>query len=142
MGIGSLVGALLVATKIREEPKRRTMFASSLVIAALLVMVFFIHSSFLTAIAIAGIGFFNIIFMNTVNATLQLNSSDEYRGRTMSVYALSLGGTTPIGNLFAGGFTQRYGPSVGFLMCGAITGILILAIMGRTRFVEKKQSTQ
>src|SRR5665647_1061693 len=69
MGIGSLVGALLVATKIREEPKRRTMFASSLVIAALLVMVFFIHSSFLAAIAIAGIGFFNIIFMNTVNAT-------------------------------------------------------------------------
>ena len=142
MGIGSLVGALLVATKVREGPKRRTMFASSLVIATLLVMVFFIHSSFLAAITVAGIGFFNIIFMNTANATLQLNSSDEYRGRTMSVYALSLGGTTPIGNLFAGGFTQSYGPSVGFLMCGAITGILILVIMGRTLFVEREQSTQ
>ena len=90
MGIGSLVGALLIATKVRTEPNRRTMFASSLIIAALLVMVFFIHSSFLAAVAIAGIGFFNIMFMNTVNSTLQLNSSDEYRGRTMSVYSLAL----------------------------------------------------
>ena len=142
MGIGSLVGALLIATKVRTEPNRRTMFASSLIIAALLVMVFFIHSSFLAAVAIAGIGFFNIMFMNTVNSTLQLNSSDEYRGRTMSVYSLALGGTTPIGNLFAGGFTQKFGPSVGFLMCGAITGILIFAIIGRTWFVERKQLTQ
>ncbi|ATW26200.1 MFS transporter [Candidatus Formimonas warabiya] len=142
MGIGSLVGALLVATQVRTDPKRRTMFASSLIIAALLIMIFFIHSYFLAVIVIGGIGFFNIIFMNTVNSTLQLNSNDEYRGRTMSFYSLSLGGTTPIGNLFVGGFTQKFGPSVGFLMCGAVTGIFILMIIGRTRWAERKQLTQ
>jgi MFS family permease len=105
MGIGSLVGALLVATKVREEPSRRTMFASSLIIAALLVMVFFIRSSFLAAMAIAGIGFFNIIFMNTVNSTLQLNSSDEYRGRIIqcgkhSSYILLISQSSFVGDCF------------------------------------------
>ena len=142
MGIGSLVGALLIATKGHKEPNRRTMFSCALIIAALLMLVFFIRSFSLATIVIACFGFFNIIFMNTVNSTLQLNSSDEYRGLTMSVYTLALGGTTPIGNLFAGGITQKFGPSVGFLMCGAITGILIIAIIGRTRFVERKQLTQ
>jgi len=141
MGIGSLVGAMLVATKARTTPSRRTMFASSLIISALLVIVFFIHSFSLAIIVIACFGFFNIIFMNTVNSTLQLNSSDEYRGLTMSVYALALGGTTPIGNLFAGGFTQQFGPSVGFLMCGVITGILLISIIVGTWFMERKQLT-
>ena len=139
MGIGSLIGAMLVATKARTNPSRRTMFASSLIISALLVMVFFIHSFLLATIVIACFGFFNIIFMNTVNSTLQLNSSDEYRGLTMSVYALALGGTTPIGNLFAGGFTQQFGPAVGFLMCGVITGILLIAIIVGTWFIERRQ---
>lgn len=142
MGIGSLAGALLIATKVHKEPSRRTMFSSSLIIAALLVMVFFIRSFSLATIIIACFGFFNIIFMNTVNSTLQLNSSDEYRGLTMSVYSLALGGTTPIGNLFAGGVTQKFGSAVGFLMCGAITGFLILAIIGWTRFIARRQFTQ
>jgi len=142
MGIGSLAGALLVAAKIRKKPSLRTIFISSLIIAGLTVSVFFIHSYFLTTIAIAGIGFFNIIFMNTVNTTLQLTSSDEYRGRTMSVYTLALVGTTPIGNLFAGSFTQKFGSSVGFLMCGLTCGILIMAIISLSRFLEKKQSAQ
>lgn len=137
MGIGSLLGAILIATKARTNPSRRIMFASSLSISGLLILIFFIHSFIISAIAIAGIGFFNIIFMNIVNSTLQLNSSNEYLGRIMSVYSLSLGGTTPIGNLFAGSLTQRFGPSVGFIMCGLITAILLVAIIGHTWYLER-----
>lgn len=142
MGIGSLVGAMLVATRVRSNPSRLVLFSSALIISALLVMIFFIHSYLFATLAIAAIGFFNIIFMNTVNSTLQLNSSDEYRGRIMSVYSLSLGGTTPIGNLFAGGFSQKFGSSVGFLMCGLTTGILIVAIIFWARFRKRNQLTQ
>lgn len=140
MGIGSLSGAVLIATKSRTNPSRQIMFASSLMISGLLILIFFIHSFILSSIAVAGIGFFNIIFMNTVNSTLQLNSSDEYRGRIMSVYSLSLGGTTPIGNLFAGSFTQKFGPSIAFIMCGLATAILIVAIIGHTWYLERNQS--
>ncbi|KLU66568.1 enterobactin exporter EntS [Desulfosporosinus acididurans] len=139
MGIGSLIGAMIVATKARTNPNRRIMFTSSLILSVLMAIIFFIHSSSLAMFLVAGIGLFNIIFMNTVNSTLQLNSTDEYRGRVMSVYALALGGTTPIGNLFAGGFTEKYGSSVGFLMCGITAGILLVLIMVRTFRKEKHQ---
>ncbi|AFM40598.1 arabinose efflux permease family protein [Desulfosporosinus acidiphilus SJ4] len=140
MGFGSLIGAMLVATKARRNPSRRVMFISSLLLSAIMVSIFFIRSSYPAMLLVAALGLFNIIFMNTVNSTLQLNSTDEYRGRVMSVYSLALGGTTPIGNLFAGGFTEKYGPSVGFLMCGIATGIILAAIIIRTQVMKKKQS--
>jgi predicted MFS family arabinose efflux permease len=137
MGLGSLGGALLVATKVRKEPKQKTMFTCSLLISCLMIVVFFIHSFLLAAVIIALIGFFNIIFLNTVNSTLQLNSSNDYRGRTMSVYILAFVGTTPIGNLFAGSLTQKFGPSVSFLICGTLSAIMILAIISQIRFKGK-----
>ncbi|MCL6635498.1 MAG: hypothetical protein K6T29_06985, partial [Peptococcaceae bacterium] len=42
---------------------------------------------------------------------------------------LAFAGTTPIGNFFAGSFTQKFGPGVGFMMCGLVTGFLIAAII-------------
>jgi len=74
----------------------------------------------------------------TVNSTIQLNSSSVYRGRTMSVYTLAFAGTTPLGNLFAGNITEKYGPGIGFLMCGAVTGTLVLIIISIIRFKEHK----
>ncbi|HWQ71938.1 MAG TPA: MFS transporter [Desulfitobacteriaceae bacterium] len=137
MGIGSLGGALFVASKMRKEPEQRTMFTCSLLVSGLMIAVFFIHSFFLAAIAISALGFFNIVFLNTVNSTLQLNSSNDYRGRTMSVYILAFAGTAPFGNLFAGSLTQKFGPSVSFLMCGVLSAGMILAIIGRIRLRKK-----
>jgi predicted MFS family arabinose efflux permease len=137
MGIGSLGGALFVASKMRKEPKQRTMFTCSLLVSGLMIALFLIHSFFLAAIAISALGFFNIVFLNTVNSTLQLNSSNDYRGRTMSVYILAFAGTAPFGNLFAGSLTQKFGPSVSFLMCGVLSAGMILAIIGRIRLRKK-----
>lgn len=142
MGIGSLGGALLVASKVRKEPKQKTMFTCSLLISGLMIVVFFIQSFLLAAVTFALIGFFTIVFLNIVNSTLQLNSSNDYRGRTMSVYILAFVGTTPIGNLFAGSLTQKFGPSVSFLICGVITAIMILALICWTQFKRKKISSQ
>lgn len=141
MGIGSLGGALLVASKVRKEPKQKTMFTCSLLISGLMIVVFFIQSFLLAAVTFALIGFFTIVFLNIVNSTLQLNSSNDYRGRTMSVYILAFVGTTPIGNLFAGSLAQKFGPSVSFLICGVITAIMILALICWTQFKRKKISS-
>jgi len=138
MGIGSLGGALFIAS-MRKEPKQRTIFTCSLLISGLMIAVCLIHSFLLAVIAITALGFFNIVFLNTVNSTLQLNSSNDYRGRTMSVYILAFVGTTPIGNFFAGSLTQRFGPSISFLMCGVLSASMILVIIGRTR-LRKKQT--
>lgn len=137
-GLGSLIGALLVATKVRSNPSRKVMIMSALMISIFLMIPVFIHTYLPAVLIIAVIGFFNIVFMTTVNTTLQLNSSNEYRGRTMSVYTLAFAGTTPIGNFFAGSITEKFGPDLGFFLCGAVTGVLILALIALSIRKERR----
>lgn len=46
----------------------------------------------------------------------------------MSVYTLVFGGLIPIGNLYAGAITNKFGPRAGFIACGAIILLLFLAL--------------
>ena len=137
-GAGSLVGALLVATQAKGNPRFRMLFGSALLVSALLVLLNFIYTLPLAVVMFAIIGFTNIIFITTANSTIQLNSGEEYRGRVMSVYSFAFAGTTPIGNLFAGIMTEKLGPGMGFLICGAISGLLIFIIVINT--VVKKRA--
>jgi len=89
----------------------------------------FIHSYKLAIVNLAIMGFFNMMFMTLANSTIQLSVDDKFRGRVMSVYTLAFAGTTPIGNLITGAVIYKYGPGAGFLMCGGIAGVLILALM-------------
>jgi MFS family permease len=75
------------------------------------------------------IGFVNIIFIVTVNSAIQINSSSQFRGRVMSVYSFAFLGTTPIGNLFAGSITEKFGSGMGFLLCGVVSGFIILLLV-------------
>jgi len=128
LGVGSLVGSLVMASKGKEETKMQRLFASALIASLLLVVLNFVHSLVLAAILLVIIGFLTLVFLSTANLTLQLHSSDAFRGRVMSVYSFALLGTTPIGNLFAGGISEKYGSRMGFLLCGAITGFFIILI--------------
>ena len=59
---------------------------------------------------------------------MQLNSTDEYRGRVMSVYSLVFAGSTPIGNLYAGTIAEHFGAGVGFEACGLIVILLLIPV--------------
>ena len=81
-----------------------------------------------------------MIFMASVNTTMQLGATDEFRGRVMSVYTLVVAGSTPLGNLFAGAIADRYGAGMSFVVCGlVIIGLLVPMYFLRLRF-EKKLS--
>lgn len=143
-GIGSLVGSLLLASRGRTRPGRKVLFASALLIALFMMAMNFMHAYFAALLTITLIGFCNIIFMNTANSTVQLNSSNEYRGRVMSVYTLCFAGTTPLGNFFAGSLTERFGPGTGFFMCGLVTALLVLPVAAAAYFKKppEKDATE
>ncbi|SPF56380.1 Arabinose efflux permease family protein (fragment) [Candidatus Desulfosporosinus infrequens] len=138
-GAGSLVGALLVASQAKGNPRFRMLFGSAFLVSALLVFLNFIYTLPLAVVMFAIIGFVNIVFITTTNSIIQLNSEEKYRGRVMSVYSFAFAGTTPIGNLFAGIITEKWGSGIGFLMCGAVSGVLIILIVINT--MVKKQRT-
>lgn len=126
MGVGSFIGAMLLATRSRSGPKKFIMYVFPLFTAVFLILTGLMNTFVLTGLLLAATGFCFVSFSSNANSTMQLNTKDEYRGRVMSVYSLVFSGSTPLGNLYAGVITDNFGARVGFAACGIII-ILLLA---------------
>ncbi len=129
MGVGSLFGAVYVASFSRSGPKRFILRAVPVVVGLLLILIAFTDKFILTGLALAVTGFFFVMFSSSSNSALQLNTDNEHRGRVMSIYTLVFAGSTPIGNLFAGAMTQVFNARIGFVSCGAAIVILMIPVL-------------
>ena len=129
LGAGSLIGALLVSLKSKGGPNKILMIGSSTAIGVMLIFTGISNLYYLTALSLAITGIFNMFFSTTANSTLQLNSKDEYRGRVMSVYSLVFAGFTPLGNLFSGFISEKYGARACFILSGVFTIVLIFTLL-------------
>lgn len=131
-GLGALAGALYMANRAGRGITQASLLRSAFVCAGFQIAMFAVRNYTLAMFVIGAIGFINLTFNNMANATLQLNSRDELRGRVMSVYALVHNGTTPIGNTFVGAVMERLGGIMGFPACG-ITAATLLGLVVATR---------
>jgi MFS family permease len=123
-GIGSLIGAFLVATSSKKGPQKFVLNIVPFVIAILVIITGLTNMFIVTGLLMAATGLFLVSFNSTTNSTVQLNTEDEYRGRVMSVYSLVFGGLTPLGSLYSGSITEAFGPRIGFVACGIIMIVL------------------
>jgi MFS family permease len=124
LGIGSLIGALSIASRSKSGPNKFILKFAPPAVSTFLIITAFMDIYLLAGLSIAVTGFFFVAFSSTANSTMQLNTRDEYRGRVMSAYTLVFGGLVPIGNLYAGFFTENFGPRAGFVACGVIIAVL------------------
>jgi MFS family permease len=118
MGAGAVIGGLVVAHRSRPTPKMIAFlmlgFGSFMTLVALAPSVLWAE------IALVPTGAFSIALLATANATLQLNSSQQMRGRVMSLYAIAFLGTTPIGAPLVGLIVSWSTPRVGILVGSAL----------------------
>ena len=128
-GIGSLCAALILATTSKNGVRTNRLYFTAFTISALQIITSFVKEYWICLILVAGIGFMNLTFINTANSIFQLNSTDEYRGRVMSVYAFLNQGSTPLGNFYAGTVMEHFGGSSGFLTCGLTTLLFIIPLI-------------
>ncbi|MDT8717990.1 MFS transporter [Clostridium sp. 19966] len=136
LGIGAFIGAICMAVRSRRGPKKFILIADTLLVSIVQISIHFIKSYYFIAFMILFIGFFYMTFLNMSNSTLQINSSNEYRGRVMSVYTLLNVGTTPIGNAFSGAIMERLGSNMGYTICGIFTlvpAIIVLLAMSKRK---------
>ncbi|HYH02446.1 MAG TPA: MFS transporter, partial [Bacillota bacterium] len=138
IGIGSLLAALILATVSKKGLRTNRLLLSGLGIAILQIITSFTRNYEICLVLAAGMGFAHLAFINTGNAIFQLNSTDEYRGRVMSVYAFLNQGSTPIGNFLAGITMEQFGGSTGFLFCGLTTFLFLIIPF----FILKKRALQ
>lgn len=123
MGIGSFFGALTLVAKSKSDPKLKYLVGGAAGMSLFLAVLSLEKNFILSCITLFFIGFCTILFTTLVNTTIQLNSSDEMRGRVMSVYTLVFGGVIPIGSLYTGQLTEFAG-APGCMVVSGIIGIL------------------
>ncbi|KUK35113.1 MAG: Major facilitator superfamily MFS_1, partial [Caldanaerobacter subterraneus] len=120
MGTGALIGALTLASVSRRGVKPVYLFGGGIGLGIFQILIGIQSSYLLTALLLALSGWFMITFNSSANTTIQINAADEFRGRVMSVYSLVFGGVTPIGSLYAGTLSQKFGPHITFIVSGII----------------------
>jgi len=77
----------------------------------------------LALLALVAVGFCSIGFTSLGNATLQLTSSAEMRGRVMALWTVAFLGSTPIGGPVIGAIGEHVGPRWA-LALGAVAAVL------------------
>ncbi len=128
MGFGSLAGALLTASISKSGPKRFMLYVVPFINAGVLILVGFLRNFYVILPILTINSFFNMMLMASANSSMQLNTTNEYRGRVMSVYTLVFAGMTPFGNVFAGAVSNSFGAAWGFVACGAALLIAMIPI--------------
>lgn len=119
-GIGSLAGALTLASRRKIEGLGRLVAASVAAFGVLLVLFSLSRSLLLSTLLLAPMGFAVMVQMSGSNTVLQTMVEDRLRGRMMSFFSMSFMGMAPFGSLLAGAVADRFGAPTTLASGGAI----------------------
>lgn len=129
MGVGAMAaGVLMSLGGSRLEPTPAYIYGSGFVLAVAMVLVGIQRNFYLTGLLLVFCGFGMAALATMCNTALQMQSSDDMRGRVMAAYNLVWVGSTPIGALYAGKICDALGANTGFFVSGAI-GVVFLGAM-------------
>jgi MFS family permease len=120
-GLGSVLGAATLASRVTSQGIRNNLIAGLFISAAGIVTFGLSPWLALSLVAqlVIGAGLTN--FRASNNTLVQLFVSDDLRGRVMSTYQLASVGMMPLGALTVGFMGHRLGPQHTVVICGAVT---------------------
>ena len=130
MGLGAVAGGLYAATLSLRLPNRLVWAAGLFGGAVLLTAA--APTLPLALLALAAVGFCSIQFTSLANATLQLETAPEMRGRVMALWTMAFLGSTPIGGPLIGVIGEHVGPRSALALGGIAA--LVAAAFGATVF--------
>jgi predicted MFS family arabinose efflux permease len=137
MGIGSIFGSLLMAGLGNLKHKGR--FAITMLIclgAAISAFAFSKHLP-LSYVVLVIVGASMMAVFATVTSLVQLITTNEMRGRVMSVYNCAFRGGMPMGNLLSGWLVPMFGAP---LILG-VNGLLLVAMALYFLLIQRKVAT-
>ena len=135
LGIGSMIGALLVAG--RQKPTRRFIYLFATVFGIMDVSISFSRNFILTIIFLLALGVASIAYIASTNTFLQMNSPMQLRGRIMGLYVVIFAGSTPIGALFTGFAADTIGTVLTILIEGSLC---LVGVGAGYLYVRKKKA--
>ncbi|MEZ0579625.1 MFS transporter [Nocardioides sp. MH1] len=124
LAVGSLSGALLAARRPRIRIRLLVLAAVGFGVAEIIAGSLPSYASF--ALFAPLIGLSTITLLNSANATLQVESDPEFRGRVMALYMTIVMGGTPLGAPVIGWIGETYGARWTLI----VGGVLVLVGVG------------
>jgi MFS family permease len=127
-GLGSLIGALTIATLGRIAYRGKLVTIGSFIAPVLLMAFSALHWLPASLVILGGVGVGTILIMNLANAIVQTSTPESLRGRVMGAYTWIFFGFMPVGSLWTGEMASRVGLSEAVLINGslALTAALVV----------------
>lgn len=131
LAVGSLTGALLAAR--RPKVRVRLLFAAAVGFGVAEIVAGSLPSYLAFALFCPLIGFATITLLNSANATLQIESDPELRGRVMAIYMTIVMGGTPLGAPVIGWIGETYGARWTLIVGGVmvLVGVVLALVVHR-----------
>jgi MFS family permease len=146
-GIGALMGALGVAAFGHFKGKGKFLLAMGLIYA--LTLVFFAnstrignflnlegHTLYVAYVLLALTGVFGTAYIATSSTLIQMQVTDEVRGRVMGVYGIVIG-LIPIGVLPASAVAESLGAPFAVTILGLVLAAFMIIMLAFNRRVKK-----
>ena len=128
-GVGSLVGALMLAALGKSGIRGKLWTIGSLLMPVLLFLFALTRWLPLSMLLLVGSGWSLIMVANNSNAMVQTQLDDRLRGRVMSVYTLVFFGAMPLGSFMAGSVAEVLQEPLTVMISASIMGVLALLVL-------------
>jgi predicted MFS family arabinose efflux permease len=123
-GIGSICGALVVAGMGKYKHQGRAALLLLMALGALITSFALSRSLILSCVLIFFSGGALLSVFATISSLVQMITSDNMRGRVMSVYNVAFRGGMPFGSLISGALIHRFNAPVVLACNGALLVVL------------------
>ncbi|HEX2621861.1 MAG TPA: MFS transporter [Phototrophicaceae bacterium] len=130
-GVGAVIAGLLVGTMSNRFGRGRVMIVTGVGTAISIVALALTTTIPAAAVVSLVFGFCVIGFFVNINTAIQLEIPNEFRGRVLSLYTLSIIGLNPFGSLLLGFVAQVAGDPIGLALYGVIVGVIVVTIASR-----------
>lgn len=137
-GLGAFVGALVLATFIKQQPSPMRFFQGGTALLLGSLLLFSWSRWYLPSwLCLFGAGFGMTVHISVANSLLQLNVPDTLRGRAMSLLGLAFLGFMPLGNFLYGLMGEHLGPLWAVRLGSGAAILLTLTILIGQRELQK-----
>ncbi len=134
MGVGSIIGSLTVASLGNFRNKGRVALTGLIVLGATISVFALSKHLSLSFLMLLFVGAAMMIVFATVTSLVQLITTNEMRGRVMSVYNCAFRGGMPLGNLVTGWLVPMFSAPI---ILG-VNGILLILVAGYFLAVQRR----
>ena len=125
MGIGSTIGAFVLATRLK--PTMRLLLIAAAVFAGSMLLLAHAPTLALALAWLVVVGILSVLFNASNNTLIQIEAQEEFRGRALALYMFLMVGSTPVGSVVTGLVANTYDVRVA-LQANAIVCILGLLL--------------